>query len=134
MLERFLPIAAGVLFFLLSGGFQEKPADPPKTGGGPANIAPATPVSYTPSIEQTLRLKLHFKDLQLAQKDMELAQARVGAMAQVFQEQIADVKRENHWPDRITVDYQQLMRTGDITFADPAPEPPKKPAAEPKKP
>src|ERR1700747_1528650 len=133
MLER--SIAAGILFFLLSGGFQEKPADPPKTGGGPANIAPTTPLSYTPSTEQTLRLQVRFKDWQLAQKDMELAQARVNIMAELANGEVNKVKAENHWPDRITIDYQQFNRTGNIAFSDPTPpEPPKKPAAEPKKP
>ena len=72
---------------------------------------------YKPTEIQSLRLQVKQKDAQIAQRDLQSAQARFQEAFAALNNEAAEVKKENKWPDDVSFDPNTL------NFTAPAPKP-----------
>lgn len=64
--------------------------------------------AYKPTEIQLLRLQVKQRDMMLAQRDYIDAQRRYGATGQALFAEAETVKRENGWPETVTLDADKL--------------------------
>jgi hypothetical protein len=58
---------------------------------------------FIPDDNQKLRLKLAQKDAQLAQKDVDVANANLQRAIEAFNEEMTAIERENKWPENLQI-------------------------------
>ena len=87
---------------------------------------------YEPTEIQKLRLHVKYDAAQMAQQSLANAQAQFNAAVKAFNDQVADTKKENSWPDNLQLATPPNGQIDPENFEFKEPPPP--PAAPPAKP
>ena len=80
-------------------------------------VAPVPVTSYVPTEVQSLRIKLAYKDAQIAQYELQRAQEAANKAMTALNDEVAKVRKENGWGEDVGFNFQTQQ------FVPPVPKP-----------
>ena len=78
----------------------------PPQGSSVPQVAPVPQSSYVPTEVQSLRIKLAYKDAQIAQYELQRAQEAANKTMTALNDEVSKVRKENGWGEDVGFNFQ----------------------------